>query len=70
MRQRTTARAPRDFSAPWQPGDKAQVTPVKYGTPARGKVVYCKHLAENRYWSDCISAAPGAMVTFAYPGIW
>ena len=56
---------------PWQPGDEAQVTPVKYGTPARAKVVYCKHLAENRYLVGLyFRQHPVQWSTFAYPGIW
>src|SRR4029077_19913078 len=32
----------------WQPGDEARVTPLKYGPPASGKVVYCTQLAIDR----------------------
>jgi len=41
---------------------------VKYGTPARGKVVYCKHLAENRYLVGLyFRQHPVQWSTFAYP---
>jgi len=34
---------------PWQPGDQAQVTPLKEEAPIRGKVVYCQRLDVDRY---------------------
>ncbi len=34
----------------WQPGEKVQVTPLKYEQPARGKVVYCRQFAIGYYF--------------------
>jgi hypothetical protein len=56
---------------PWQPGDEAQVTPVKYGTPAHARVVYCKQLADDRYFVGLyFRKQPVQWSSFAYPGIW
>ena len=56
---------------PWKPGDEAQVTPLKDGAPARGKVVYCKQLARDRYFVGLnFPRHPVHWSTFSYPGIW
>jgi len=56
---------------PWQPGEEADVTPAKFGTPVRGKVVYCKQLAMNRYLVGLnFSQQPVHWSTFTYPGVW
>jgi hypothetical protein len=56
---------------PWQPGEEAEVTPAKFGPPARGKVVYCKQLAMNRYLVGLnFSQQPVHWSSFAYPGVW
>src|SRR3989442_12746777 len=34
----------------WQPGEEAQVTPLKYGQPAHGKVIYCRQFAIGHYF--------------------
>jgi len=55
----------------WKPGEEAQVTPLKYGAPARGKVVYCKQLAGDRYFVGLnFPAHPVHWSTFSYPGVW
>jgi PilZ domain-containing protein len=33
----------------WQPGEKAQVTPLKEETPMRGEVVYCQRLDSDNF---------------------
>ena len=56
---------------PWRPGEEAQVTPAKFGPPARGKVVYCKQLAMNRYLVGLsFPQQPVHWSTFSYPGVW
>ncbi len=56
---------------PWQPGEEAEVTPVKFGPPARGKVVYCRQLAMNRYLVGLnFPQQPVQWSSFAYPGMW
>jgi hypothetical protein len=56
---------------PWQPGEEAQVTPLKYGSPARGKVVYCKRLSPNRYLVGLtFPQQPVYWSSFTYPGVW
>jgi PilZ domain len=56
---------------PWQPGDEAQVTPVKFGTPTRAKVVYCKQHSDDRYFVGLsFHQQPVQWSSFAYPGIW
>jgi hypothetical protein len=56
---------------PWQPGYEAQVTPLKYGTPARGKVVYCNRLSPDRYFVGLtFPQQPVCWSSFTYPGIW
>jgi PilZ domain len=56
---------------PWQPGEEAQVTPLKYGTPTRGKVVYCKRLAPDRYLVGLtFPRQPVYWSSFTYPGVW
>jgi PilZ domain len=56
---------------PWQPGEEAQVTPLKYGIPARGKVVYCKRLSTDRYFVGLnFPRHPVYWSSFTYPGIW
>ena len=58
-------------SRPWQPGDEAQVTPLKYGTPARAKIVYCRQLADGRYFVGLnFPQHPVHWSSFTYPGIW
>lgn len=56
---------------PWQRGDEAKVTPLKYGAPALAKVVYCKQLARDRYLVGLnFLRQPVQWSTFSYPGIW
>ena len=56
---------------PWQPGEEAQVTPLKYSTPARGKVVYCKRLSADRYFVGLnFPQHPVYWSSFTYPGVW
>jgi PilZ domain-containing protein len=56
---------------PWQPGEEAQVVPLKYGTPARGKVVYCKRLSTDRYLVGLtFTQHPVYWSSFTYPGVW
>jgi hypothetical protein len=56
---------------PWQPGEEAQVTPLKYGTPARGKVVYCRRLSTDRYFVGLnFLQHPVHWSSFTYPGVW
>jgi hypothetical protein len=56
---------------PWHPGDEAKVTPLKFGAPARGKVVYCKQLARDRYFVGLtFPLHPVLWSSFTYPGIW
>jgi hypothetical protein len=56
---------------PWQPGDEAQVTPLKYGTSARAKVVYCKRLSTDRYLVGLtFTQSPVHWSSFTYPGVW
>jgi hypothetical protein len=56
---------------PWQPGEEAQVTPLKYGSPARGKVVYCKRLSPGRYLVGLtFPQQPVYWSSFTYPGVW
>ena len=56
---------------PWQPGEEAQVTPLKYGTPARARVVYCKRLETDRYLVGLtFPHYPVHWSSFSYPGVW
>ncbi len=56
---------------PWQPGEEAQVTPLKYGTAARARVVYCKRLATDRYFVGLnFPHHPVYWSSFTYPGVW
>ena len=56
---------------PWKPGDEARVTPLKYGPPARGKVVYCRQLAIDRYYVGLnFPLYPVHWSSFSYPGVW
>jgi hypothetical protein len=56
---------------PWQPGEEAQVIPLKYGIPARGKVVYCKRLSADRYLVGLtFTQHPVYWSSFTYPGVW
>ena len=56
---------------PWHPGEVAQVTPVKYGILARGKVVYCKQLANDRYFVGLnFPQQTVRWSSFTYPGMW
>jgi hypothetical protein len=56
---------------PWQPGEEAQVTALKYGTLARGKVVYCKRFSTDRYFVGLnFSQLPVHWSSFTYPGVW
>ena len=34
----------------WNPGEQAEVTPVKGGVTMRGRVVYCEEMADGRYF--------------------
>ena len=55
----------------WEPGDEARVTPLRYGAPARAKVIYCKQLARDRYFVGLnFLRQPVQWSTFSYPGIW
>ena len=56
---------------PWQPGEEAHVTPAKYGTPVRAKVVYCKPLANDRYFVGLnFPQQPVHWSSFTYPSVW
>lgn len=56
---------------PWQPGDEAQVTPLKYGTSTRAKVVYCNRLSTDRYLVGlAFTQNPVYWSSFTYPGVW
>jgi len=52
---------------PWQPGEEAQVTPLKYGTPVRGRVVYCKRHEMDRYFVGLNSPHPVYLVQLYLP---
>ena len=55
----------------WQPGDEAQVTPLKYGKPALATVVYCKRLETDRYFVGLnFPQHPVYWSSFTYPGVW
>ena len=56
---------------PWHPGEEAHVTPIKFGPPARAKVVYCKRIANNRYLVGLnFPQHPVQWSSFSYPGVW
>jgi len=56
---------------PWQPGEEAQVTPLKYGTPVRGRVVYCKRTRWIAYFVGLkLPHHPVYWSSFTYPAVW
>jgi len=34
----------------WEPGEQAEIAPVKEETPVRGEVIYCQKLASDRFF--------------------
>ena len=54
----------------WHAGEEARVTPFKYGTPARARVVYCRKLANERFFVG-LDFSPRRVhwSNFAYPGV-